>query len=74
MAWRKHTILHKPKRVIGEAATHHRTPMLFYKLTEIIGVNDMRLYAGSGKSSRPKSTERDPFLYLVGTSVQRARQ
>ena len=74
MAWRKYIILHKPESVIGEAAAHHGTPMLFYKLTEIIGVDDMRLYAGSGQSSRPKPTERDPFLYFVGTSMQCARQ
>ena len=49
MAWRKHIILHKPECVIGEAAAHHGTPMLFYKLTEIIGVDDMRLYAVSGQ-------------------------
>ena len=74
MAWRKHIILHKPQSVIGEAAAHHGTPMLFYKLTEIIGVYHMRLHAVSGKSSRPKPTELDPLLYLVRTSVQRARQ
>ena len=74
MAGRKHIILHKPECVIGEAATHRGMPVLFYKLTEIIGVDDMRLYAGSGKGSRPKPTEIYPFLYFVGTSVQCARQ
>ena len=49
MAWRKYIILHKPECVISEAATHHGAPMLFYKLTEIIGVDDMRLYAVSGQ-------------------------
>ncbi len=53
MTWRKYIILHKPESVIGEAAAHHGTPMLSYKLTEVIGVDDMRLYAGSGQSSRP---------------------
>ena len=74
MAWRKYIILHKPECVIGEAATHHGVPMLFDKLTEIIGVNDMRLYALSGQGSRPKPAEFDPFLYFVGTSVQCSRQ
>jgi hypothetical protein len=67
MAGRKHIILHEPECVIGEAATHHGTPMLFYKLTEIIGIDDMSLYASRCKGSRPKPTEIDPFLYFVGT-------
>ncbi len=74
MAGRKHIILHKPKCVIGETAAHHGAPMLFYKLTEIIGVDDIRLYAVSGQCSGPKPTEVDPFLYFVGTSVQCSRQ
>ena len=41
--------------------------MLFYKLTEIIGIDDMSLYASRCKGSRPKPTEIDPFLYFVGT-------
>jgi hypothetical protein len=43
VAGRKHIILHKPECIIGKAAPCHGTAVLFYKLTEIISVDDMRL-------------------------------
>ena len=65
MAWGKYIILHKPECVIGEAAAHHGTPMLFHKLTEVIGVDDMRLHSVSGQSSRPKPTARAVELFSL---------
>jgi len=56
MAGRKDIILHKPECIVSKAATHDSMSVLFYKLTEIIGVDDVRLYAGGRMSSRPKPT------------------
>jgi hypothetical protein len=53
VAWRKDVIPHKPKRVIRKATTHDITPMPFYKLTEIIGIDDMCLHTGIGEGARP---------------------
>src|SRR6266436_3015133 len=74
MAWRKYIILHEPQCVIREAATDDMPPVVFHKFTEIIGINDRRLYPCGGKSARLEPAQVDPFLYFLRAGMQRSRQ
>jgi hypothetical protein len=48
--------------------------MLFHKLTEIIGVDDVRFRSCSGERARLEPPEVNPFLYFVGAGVLCARE
>jgi hypothetical protein len=65
----EHIIPHKPKRVICKASAYDITPVLFYKLTEIIGIDNMCVNTGSREGARPKPAKVDPFLDFVRAGV-----
>ena len=74
MARRKRIIPHKPKSVLRKATIHDITPVLSYKLTEIIGIEDMSLHTNCGEGARPAAFANAIFIGVISAAVKENRE
>ena len=72
MAWREHITLNKPQRFICETKANRFSPVLLYKNTEVLGVDDLNRQSICFDGARFQPTKLDPLLHFVRACVQRS--